>query len=355
MSRIRKHILPFQLSRRPSSSLMAQALYIASEKSEATIGMAWKAARPLDSRSAKNLQREIISVATLDAAGDLHVAGCACIVSVPGDGRQALCLTAAHVFRGIFDLQARARRPRYVLPGAEDDKLFDLCPWLIDRKVRAVCILGNSGYLCDITSLCVLPPLDIGLMLVEVPKGSNRRFENVVALNSDPLLIGAEVILASFRSQTVSRVDQDTYDVKRDLAVRIGRVVSIEITGSGLIRAPVYFMSMPADAGMSGAPVFLYDSTMRGPKQVCGIISSDMSPPEAFTDPEVDGQLITSVLWPAAPLNIPTSDGTRLTLKAMVERDLAMDFGTALRRARLETFEDGKWSVTLPQQQREVP
>ena len=98
---------------------------------------------------------------------------------------------------------------------------------------------------------------------------------------------------------------------------------------------------------MSGGPVFLYDASMGGPKQVCGIVSTDMSGPEAFEDPSIDGDSVVSPVWPAAALNVRGPNQELITLKDLVERGAVKDFGTALRSTLLEIFEDGTWRVTL--------
>jgi len=305
--------------------------------------MAWTPGWAGNERSGWLLQQEVFTIVTLDEAGIPHVAGCAAIIS--NQGRQAICLTARHIFQSIFNLQTSSRHRGPSFPVPDDRKLFDLTPWLDDKQVRAMCVIDGVGHLCDITSLCVLPPLDIAVIVVDVPKGNPAMFGEVLGLNSDPLPVGTEVILVSYKTQKMDRIDERTYN--RDIAIRIGRITAVEISGSGLVRAPVYIMSMPADAGMSGAPVFIYDPTMQGPKQICGVISGDMSLPEAFEDAAVDGESVASLIWTAAALNVRDEQKKLVTLKELAERGHVKDFGSAFHRVILETLEGGKWSLSL--------
>ena len=300
---------------------------------------------PADERTGWLLQEEVFTIGTLDSTGDFHIVGCATVIA--GLGRQAICLSAAHIFEGIYDLHAPPRAWRYNFPGAEQDKLFDLTPWIESKKIKALCVIDGVAHLCDVGSVCVLPPLDTALIVVEMPEGNPATFRNVLGVNSDPLPVGAEVILISYSTQTVSRISEHTFNVTRSIAIRRGQIAAVEITGTGLIRVPVYRTSIPTEAGMSGGPVFLYDASMVGPKQVCGIVSADMSVPGALQDPETDGDSVVSPVWPSAALNVRGQNRELITLKDLAARGAVKDFGAALRSTLLETSEDGTWRVTL--------
>ena len=109
---------------------------------------------------------------------------------------------------------------RYGFPGSQEDKLFDLTPWIKSRAIKALCVINGVAHLCDVGSLCVLPPLDTALIVVEMPEGKPATFRNVLGVNSDPLSVGAEVTLISYSIQSISRIGEHTFNIARSIAIR---------------------------------------------------------------------------------------------------------------------------------------
>lgn len=306
--------------------------------------MVWKHGTP-DEATLANITQEIFSVLLIDEKGGMTIVGSCFIISKIG--KHALCLSARHVFEEIYSVIRKGNSRTYDFPSLEVNHSFDLTPWLDKRRVKVLATIDCKPYLCDIVSLSCLPPLDTALIVVEEPPVSRVRFGGVAAINSDPLPVNTEVILVSYRIQKVSHIPNDGYAVDREVAIRVGKILSLENTGSPLVRAPVYLTNIPCDPGMSGGPVYLYDAEMKGPKQVCGVISSDMSAADSFHNCYIDGHSYVSLIWPCGALNVRSSNNELLTLIKLVGMKYVVDYGSSINRIDLQTFPDGQWKMML--------
>lgn len=307
--------------------------------------MAWKIGNIMSEAASINLQQIVYSVVLIDDSGYLTIVGSSFVIS--NQGTQALCLSATHVFEEIFSIiNKNKENSRFsYIPQDDDPKLFDITPLMEKNMVKVLATIGGKPYLCNITSLSVLHPLDSALLLIESPLLTG--ITSVLALNSDPLPIGTEIILVSYSKQKVVQAVNGEYTVSRETAVRIGKILSIENDGSPLVKAPVYLTNIPCDPGMSGGPVFIYDSSMKGKKTVCGIISSDMSSPESFDNCEIDGHSYISLVWPCGALNLRDNENNIITMLDLEKQNRIVDYGTAFSSAELEMFSGGKWQIRL--------
>jgi hypothetical protein len=65
----------------------------------------------------------------------------------------------------------------------------------------------------------------------------------------------------------------------------------------------VYYTTIPVPPGMSGSPV-LVQPEVGGPMVVCGVVSSDLSPKEAYSSFLQPGRSAISMLWPSIGLGL---------------------------------------------------
>ena len=133
----------------------------------------------------------------------------------------------------------------------------------------------------------------------------------------------------------------------RDLIARHGVITEVKSTGK-LVNAPVYETNIPIEAGASGGPVFRHTGDFNGLKEVIGVISSDFSKSNAFTDSNVDGNSYVSIICSAAPLDVKNTDGTILTFQDMCENGLIRDVGGYIEKVNLTFYPDGNWSQSFP-------
>jgi hypothetical protein len=308
--------------------------------------MGWMIGRPNDKATLTKLQQEVFSVVLIDDADNMTIIGSAFIVSKIGSN--AICLSASHVFEEIHRL-TRHNITDFLphIPSNNQGVVFDITDLMEARKVKVLSIINGEPFMCDIVSISVQPPLDTTLILIEEPIRSDVSFSGVLGLNSDPLAVGTEIILVSYRKQEVARVGDGAYSVYREPSIRIGKILSTDYIGSPLVKAPVYTTNIPCDPGMSGGPVFIYDPKMKDPKKVCGVISSDMSPAEAFTNCKIDGHSYISHIWPAAVHGVRDQDNRFVTLKELAAKGYVVDYGSALDRVKIEVLPDGKWQLGL--------
>lgn len=306
--------------------------------------MVWMAGKPKDEAALVNLQQEIFSVVLIDDSGHMTIVGSSFIISKTG--KKALCLSATHVFEEIFSIINKNESSRFsYIPQEDDPELFNITPLIEKNMIKVLALINGKPCMCNIVSLSVLPPLDTALILIEDPLLES--VTGVLGLNSDPLSIGTEIILVAYSKQEVKQTGNGEYNVYRETAIRVGKILSIENNGSPLVKAPVYITNIPCDPGMSGGPVFIYDSNMKDKKMVCGIISSDMSIPESFENCEKDGHSYISLIWPCGALNLRDDKNKIVTILDLVKDKYIIDFGTAFSSVELKVFSGGKWQMRL--------
>jgi hypothetical protein len=308
--------------------------------------MGWKIGRPTDEATNTILQQEVFSVALIDDAEKLNIVGSAFIVSKIGS--KALCMSASHVFEEIHGLiYGKKKKLFHHMPGNDQGHVFDITELIEKRRIKVLAIIDSKPFMCDIISISIQPPLDTTLILIEEPNQADVEFSGVLGINSDPLAVGTEIILTSYSDQKVTDVGNGAFLVNRKPSIRLGKILSSSYKGSPLVKAPVYTTNIPCDPGMSGGPVFIYDPTMKGPKIVCGVVSSDMSLKDAFTNCDIDGHSYISHIWPAAVHSVRDQNNESITLKELVAKGYIVDSGSAIQKAKIEVMQGGKWQLSL--------
>jgi hypothetical protein len=307
--------------------------------------MTWMLGTPKEMTTLVKFQQEVFSVVLINEAGEMTILGSSFVVSRLGN--HAICFTARHVIDEMCSMtRNRKTNPLAHIPIEDNDDL-DINNLVDSGKIKLLTLINGNPYACTVTSISTQPPIDGALLVVELPSNDSNSLNGVLALNSDPLPVGTELILVSFNKQEVKRIGKNEFEVYRETSIRIGKVLSVENTGSPLVKAPVYITNIPCDPGMSGGPVFIYDSTMTRKKEVCGVISSDMSVPESFQSCHVDGHSYVSLIWPFAVLNLRDNENQIKTVLNMVTDGYIVDYGSTVKGLDLKVFPDGKWQLKL--------
>lgn len=287
---------------------------------------------------------DLVTVASIGADGQLEVFGTAfpIIASKP----HSVLLTATHVIQHAFSRSKTANHPSNTsdmahLPGPDNSLWMQIGRWAEESSdLKCLICVGQDLVECEVTGVCLRPPLDIALIVVDTtPLGDQPMLG--FSINSDPLNVGDDIVVTSF----VTEDNKPHYT--RTLVGRYG-----QITGAGspspLVDAPVYTTNIPIEPGASGGPAYAYSGHFLGPKQVIGVISADASTQEAFDDEEVDGCSRISLICSAAPLQVSDKEAGLLNFQELCARQTIKDHGSAMKNLVLKYYPDGNWHQKVP-------
>ena len=300
--------------------------------------MAWNKVVYSTEEEIMNSLSDLVTVASKTVSGDGDIQGTAFPISVINGF--TLMLTALHVIEeGFIKSSAHsesknARRLTHI-PSPDNTLYNEINNW-VNSKNEIWCLLteGTNLVQCNIIGVCLRPPLDIALLVVDTLHMESPTA--VFQINSDLLSVGEEILITSFITKAGNR----------DLIARHGKVTSVDSTGR-LVDAPVYKTNIPIEPGASGGPVFKYTGN-QGPKEVVGVITSDLSVKESFNDPNVDGDSTVSIICTACPLEIQHTDGTLYRFQDLKNAGLILDVGSYLDKVELIYNEDKTWLQKFP-------
>ncbi len=287
---------------------------------------------------------DLVTVTSLDIDGQLEVIGTA--FPIMASESHTVLLSAAHVIEHAFQRSKTAHHRATTsnmahLPFPDNSLYVQIEKWVQESSdLKCQMVVGQSLFECEVTGVCLRPPLDIAFIVVNsTPLGGE--IMSPFSINSEPLNVGDDVIVTSF----VTEERKPNYT--RTLVGRYGQITAIDTTGP-FTEAPVYKTNIPIEPGASGGPVFSYSGDFLGPKQVVGVISRDFSALEAFNNMEIDGCSAISMICSAAPLQLHDKDAGELTFKELCERKNIKDHGAAMKALTLEYYPDGNWHQKIP-------
>jgi hypothetical protein len=245
-------------------------------------------------------EKEIL--ATLVTTGEddeILILGSAFIIR--GNGDSAICLGAAHSFSEVKKLQRmrranghfnvpadfRARGPEYVAPDG----------------IRAIFVVDRKLINCRIDQLNYIENYDVVVFTVYAPE-ARQVFTSHIAIDLGAPRVGEEIaILANditVEKRSINGIDGHV--VGQRFEARLGIVTEVVMGPSAIPgQSFVFRTTIPATPGMSGAPVV--NKPIAGQTIIArGVVSSDVSNPEAFTSFLIPGRSTATMLWPAMGL-----------------------------------------------------
>lgn len=306
--------------------------------------MGWKQLQYTTQEELAAALSDLVTVTSLDPDGQLEVVGTA--FPIMALKSHTVLLSARHVIEQAFQWSKSAYHPSKTsdmghLPGSDNSLYLRIDKWVQESSdLKCQLVVGQNSFECEVLGVCLRPPLDIALLVVDSTPLGNEAMP-VFSINSDSLQIGDEVVVTSF----VTKNNKPRFE--RTLIGRYGQITAIDSTGP-LAEAPVYTTNIPIEAGASGGPAFLYTGNFLGPKQVIGVISADFSRPKAFSDEEIDGCSRISMICSAAPLQIQDKESGVLNFKELCGTQRIKDHGTAMKVATVEYNSDGSWHQKIP-------
>jgi len=281
---------------------------------------------------------DLVTLAYRNRTGSVSIVGTA--FPVFASKNNILMLTATHVIEEAYDNSycnnhKTANRFNY-LPGP-DNKPYELMAEWVETTEDLWCLVDDDGKLvqCHVTGVCLRPPLDMALLVLDT--SHLESVTKVFAINSNVLNKGDEIVITSLITEGNTR----------ELIARHGYITDVKSRGN-LVDAPVYQTNIPIEAGASGGPVFRYTGNFNSTKEVIGVITSDFSEQQAFTEPSIDGYSYVSIICSATPLNIKSTDGLVMTFQDMCLSGYIRDVGGYINDVILTNYEDGNWSQSFP-------
>jgi len=303
----------------------------------------WATVQTSEQRIVDTIKQSIMLFGVLDYDSDSLVPlGTGFVLAV--NGETALCVTAAHV------LVEAARRCSASNSFRSSRAPFDVDdpPELYERarkSGRLTCLVfdeKDQARPSRVEGFWWMKETDLCLIAVKLTKPAQVSRRLGFGLNSDVLQRGVKVISIAPIEHTCHLVDSSagtrTYEINAPLQLRIGSILDVH-PRDRLLKCGVYETSIPFSAGMSGGPVLLAPTSSAEPMVVVGVISKDISVPEAHTDATVAGSSTVVPILFAYLLEIEAAEHGRVDFKKLLAQVGARDFGREAASICIETDE----------------
>lgn len=264
--------------------------------------------RPMSDQEKVLLQHAILPVFAAPLDGRfIHLGSCFVICAL---GRQALLLSAAHVFReainvdGIRELHHPSTPTEFLVSQSSS------------RKLRATRLLAlyretvSSGHFAEILDVYVNDPLDMAICSAYFPDHvpSHVTFPVKLAIDTTPPSVGTPIISAGYGDTELNvHIDDakgiSTAHFESKLDYRHGTIVDVFSTGEQARRyGPSFQIDIPISSGMSGGPVI---NKLYGDRVVaCGINASDFSCEDGGQSTGSAVRAIAQMLWPCMAITV---------------------------------------------------
>ncbi|MCU0597789.1 MAG: serine protease [Desulfobacterales bacterium] len=299
----------------------------------------WRSAASAGTVKSK-LDKILISFFAFSPDGLVKLSGSGFIVVAAS--RKAIVMTTCHQFY----LHKLVPHPKPTYPSTAIHELNVHTGELFDvdnEKIKAVYHADNLALPCVIQGVSMVPELNIALCAVELPPDyTGPGFSFQIGLDSKIPKIGDEVAAIGFSGtanewQALNANADGLYaQMVQNLEMRIGRVTGVFANGSSRAAWPCFETTIPMQNGMQGGPVFPF-SLSNMSMNVCAVISSDMSPAQAFNDHSIPGRSIMAMIWPALILPFSAEDKTDArvlenNLLGLIRKGRVKDEGNADKR-----------------------
>jgi hypothetical protein len=262
----------------------------------------------MSNRQKTLLQSVILPVFAASLDGRLVHLGTAFVICTLG--RQALLLSAAHVFRQALAVDGSREQHH---PSTPLEFLTHRSTERGLKSTRLLALITDSlrrRYFADIPDVYINDPFDIAVCSLSLPGHvpPHVKLRNSLALDTTPPPVGTPIIAAGYGDTKIELNINDTSSTalfEFRLDYRHGSITEVFESGYELLRlGPSFRIDAPISSGMSGGPVI---NKRYGDKVVvCGINTSDLSV-------EPDGSAsgigaMAQMLWPSMAIALTHVD-----------------------------------------------
>lgn len=269
--------------------------------------------------------------------------------------QSALVVTAAHNLEGMtkaqtpWTLSHPSALPEFAVGSTQGLSL--------DRQFfRAVYKKNSTVEFCVIGQVSWVPELDIALLSIHPQEQTDREvFGDAVRIDSAIPREGQGVFMIAYdkmevQDQTIDEAGHISSTLARVVALRRGVISAVHLRGTRLSTWPCFETTIPTDPGMSGG-MFIWPGEGDQKIVACGVLSSDVSSPDAWKDFRVAGQSNGAMLWPAMGLTIDATDEMgvdplRVFLHDLVRKGVVVDTYSAGSHVRVVRDDAERVTVT---------
>lgn len=301
----------------------------------------------------RQLAKLLVSFFATDKDGYTELIGTGFILSA--QGKNALVMTAAH----NFDFARKIQKPKRIshpstLPEFQVHKgeIFS-----VDKdKLGAVYISDEHIDTCQIKGVTVVPELDIALCAIQLQEHCIEiQFKDNFALDTRSPEIGDDIVVIGYSGlkmlkQKVYSNKSRFFQIQQKIEMLRGKVT--EVSNSGLRNSnwPCFETTIPIVGGMSGSPV-VYLGDADSSITVCGVVSKDISPKEAFNSFYVSGHSIMAQIWPSIFLPFGCElEGENKPFESniydLIKKRIIKDAGNAPENSKMVKNNDNTITVT---------
>lgn len=253
----------------------------------------------------------LVTVVSFTSEHGPQAMGTGFIISVTDE--HAFAITAAHVLKGVLELQTGAPRHN---PTALHMFLPSPPPMKLDtRSIGVACTIGDSFDILVVEDVMFDEATDLGIL--RLGRGDSEQLpDKRFGLDESLPPIGSMVSVLSYAHLSTDSNGPDSFSLSYAPVIRVGRVLEHHHTGTRLCKGPCITTSIPVYSGMSGGPVFRHDKDGM-PMKAFGLVCSD--PDEdgpGKQDRSVRGYSLVALLAPQ--IEVLDTDGKhiRISMKA---------------------------------------
>jgi len=212
------------------------------------------------------------------------------------NGHDALCLTAAHNFEFVKSVVRSGSIQSH--PTLPPDFQVQGTQYIKTQGCTAIWTYTGKPYVCKISKINYIENYDVAVFTAHSDQDAPL-FPVRAALDLKMPTVGDGIGVLAHRLQ-FSETDEGGI-LERNLAFRLGTVSSNPETTDRMGQSFSFEMTIPIPPGFSGAPIVVKPEPHK-PMVVCGVVSFDLSPNDAFRNFNVAGQSRGATLWPSAGL-----------------------------------------------------
>jgi hypothetical protein len=227
--------------------------------------------------------------------GTVTVVGNAFIIYA--NGRDALCLTAAHNFEFLKSLSKAGSLQSH--PTLPRDFEFRGTQYIKTDGCTAMWTYQDRPYICKLTKINYIENYDVAVFTARSEETAPP-FSGRLALDLRMPRLGDEVAVLAHRLDYEAFSDGGG-SLQRSLLFRLGTVSESTTSADRMKQTFSFETTIPIMPGLSGSPIVVMPEIGK-PLTVCGVVSSDSSLSEAFESTSIAGQSRGAALWPCAGL-----------------------------------------------------
>jgi hypothetical protein len=280
------------------------------------LGPSWL---PADLHGPEAFDSLLLTLISESSEGTIVVVGNAFIIYA--NGHDALCLTAAHNFEFIKSLQKSNSLQSH--PTLPPDFQFRGTQYIKADGSAAMWTSHGRPYICKVMKINYIQNYDAAVFSAHSDELAPE-FPSRMALDIRMPKIGDRVAVLAHRLDLKSQSDERGI-LERNLVFWLGTVTENPTATDRMNQRFSFETTIPIPPGLSGAPI-IAQPELGKTVAVCGVVSFDFSPAEAFTNFQIAGKSRAAAIWPSAGLGFEMNIESKGLSAALIGDLIAENF-----------------------------